>query len=82
MSTNELVIAVYAVLFVLVVLFLRHENARHQVAAAKARAHNAEVAAETLAWEQAHPDLVAQGCPAPPTPKSMTYFRWGDETLP
>jgi hypothetical protein len=33
--------------------------------------------AQAREWEAAHPELVAQGIPAPPTRESITLLRYG-----
>jgi hypothetical protein len=39
--------------------------------------HRALVEAQAREWEAAHPELVAQGIPAPPTRESITLLRYG-----
>lgn len=52
---------------------INERNIDREIARLRA-AQRASREAREIAWAAAHPELVAQGCPPPPTPEDMIIY--------
>jgi hypothetical protein len=68
--TGQLVLA--ALLLGFSLLFWIDDARMHRRHDRAVKAHAEAIEAERAAWRAAHSELVARGCPPPPTPLSMT----------